>query len=73
MKIGLMTLRMVGQNYLGSVEASADLQQVEEKRATLAGGKPIEAEAASVKRRRPHLAVVGHEIAGHNEVAARSG
>jgi lipopolysaccharide/colanic/teichoic acid biosynthesis glycosyltransferase len=36
LKIALMTLRILGKNYLGSVEASADLQQVEAKRANLA-------------------------------------
>ena len=35
-KIVLMTLRMMGKNYLGSAEASADLQQVQAKRDNLA-------------------------------------
>jgi lipopolysaccharide/colanic/teichoic acid biosynthesis glycosyltransferase len=81
-KIGLMTLRMMGQNYLGSVEASADLQQVQAKRAKLAGGhaEPIEqADAAPLKLRpRAVAAVVTNEIASRsaangNEVVARSG
>jgi hypothetical protein len=36
MKIVLMTLRTLSRNYLGSAEASADLIQVEMKRASLA-------------------------------------
>ena len=36
MKIALMTLRVLSRNYLGSAEASADLVQVQAKRARLA-------------------------------------
>jgi hypothetical protein len=39
MKIALMTLRTLSRNYLGSAEASADLAQVQDKRASLAGPK----------------------------------
>jgi lipopolysaccharide/colanic/teichoic acid biosynthesis glycosyltransferase len=35
-KIALLTLRVLGRNYLGSAEASADLAQVQTKRAKLA-------------------------------------
>jgi lipopolysaccharide/colanic/teichoic acid biosynthesis glycosyltransferase len=35
-KIALLTLRVLGRNYLGSAEASADLAQVQSKRAKLA-------------------------------------
>ena len=36
MKIALMTIRFLSRNYLGSAEASADLAQVETKRASVA-------------------------------------
>ena len=43
MKIALMTLRFLSRNYLGSVEASADLAQVKTKRASLAMPEPGDA------------------------------
>jgi lipopolysaccharide/colanic/teichoic acid biosynthesis glycosyltransferase len=53
-KILLMTLRMMGRNYLGSVEASADLQQVAAKRAKLAVVEGAGREAVSTRlRQRP--------------------
>jgi lipopolysaccharide/colanic/teichoic acid biosynthesis glycosyltransferase len=39
LKIALMTLRTLSRNYLGSAEASADLAQVQDKRATLAASE----------------------------------
>jgi lipopolysaccharide/colanic/teichoic acid biosynthesis glycosyltransferase len=47
-KIALMTLRVLSRNYLGSAEASADLAQVQAKRASLAepgdagNGSPVQ-------------------------------
>jgi lipopolysaccharide/colanic/teichoic acid biosynthesis glycosyltransferase len=43
MKIALMTLRVLSRNYLGSAEASADLAQVQAKRASLAMPEPGDA------------------------------
>jgi lipopolysaccharide/colanic/teichoic acid biosynthesis glycosyltransferase len=43
MKIALMTLRVLSRNYLGSAEASADLVQVQAKRARLAMPEPGDA------------------------------
>jgi lipopolysaccharide/colanic/teichoic acid biosynthesis glycosyltransferase len=39
LKIALMTLRTLSRNYLGSAEASADLAQVQDKRAALAASE----------------------------------
>jgi lipopolysaccharide/colanic/teichoic acid biosynthesis glycosyltransferase len=77
-KIGLLTLRILGKNYLGSVEASADLQQVEAKRANLTGtgAEPIGSGTTPVKlRQRPAAPseIAGRSAANSNEVVARSG
>ena len=42
LKIALTTLRIMGKSYLGSAEASADLAQVQAKRANLAMAEEIE-------------------------------
>jgi len=81
LKIALMTTRILGKNYLGSVEASADLQQVEAKRANLTGTgmDPTDGGAAPVKLRQrtaapaPTSEVAGRSAANSNEVVARSG
>jgi lipopolysaccharide/colanic/teichoic acid biosynthesis glycosyltransferase len=77
-KIVLMTLRMMGKNYLGSVEASADLEQVQAKRANLAAADaaPLGGEAAPLKLRQRPVArgeIGNRSAANSNEVVARSG
>jgi lipopolysaccharide/colanic/teichoic acid biosynthesis glycosyltransferase len=64
-KILLMTLRVMGKSYLGSAEASADLQQVQAKRANFA--KP-----ASQGHDREVAKVSGQSAAARTDVAQHS-